>query len=94
MNTSRRNFLKASAAFGGLMVLPSWAASRKLGPNDKLNVAVVGVGGRGRDSVNAIAGSPNAQLVALCDADDGRAADTYNAFPDVPRFRDYRVMLD
>ena len=94
IKTSRRNFLKASAAFGGLMVLPSWAATRKIGPNDKLNVAVVGVGGRGRESVNLIAAAPNAQLVALCDVDDRQAAGAYNDFPNVPRFKDYRVMLD
>ncbi len=33
-------------------------------------------------------------LVAFCDVDDARAEKTYEEFPDVPRFRDYRVMLD
>jgi len=33
-------------------------------------------------------------LVGLCDVDDNYAAKTYNKFPTVPRFKDYRVMLD
>jgi predicted dehydrogenase len=51
----------------------------------------VGVGGRGRAAVDALA---EERLVAFCDVDDVRAAGTYQTYPDVPRFRDYREMLD
>jgi predicted dehydrogenase len=60
-------------------------------PNSKLNVACVGVGGRGAAAVNAMKGE---NLVAFCDVDDARAARTFTQYPDVPRFRDFRRMLD
>ncbi len=60
-------------------------------PNNRLNVALVGVGGRGRA---AVAGMKGENIVAFCDVDDDRASQTYKEFPDVPQFRDYRRMLD
>jgi predicted dehydrogenase len=60
-------------------------------PNARLNVACIGVGGRGRAAVD---GMKEENLVAFCDVDDERAAETYQEFPTVPRFRDYREMLD
>ena len=39
-------------------------------------------------------GCSEENLVAFCDVDDVRAAKTYNEFPDVPRWRDYRRMLE
>ena len=60
-------------------------------PNNKLNIACCGVGGRG---AAAVGGLKDENLVAFCDVDDERAAKTYEAYPNVPRFRDFRVMLD
>ena len=60
-------------------------------PNNRLNVACVGVGGQGH---SAVTGMKAENLVAFCDVDDERAARTYAEFPEVPRFRDYRKMLD
>ena len=92
---NRRNFIKSAAAAGGLMVLPSWAAARKVGPCSKLNVALVGVGGIGAFAVGSLINYKYANIVALCDVDDARAAKQYSRFPAwLPKFRDYRVMLD
>ena len=33
-------------------------------------------------------------MAALCDVDDERAAGTFKEYPDAPRFKDFRVMLD
>ena len=90
----RREFLKGAAALSSLMILPSCATSKVKRANSKLQVAIVGAGGRGRAAVDSIAASSDARLVAFCDVDDARAADTYKKYPDIPRFRDYRVMLD
>jgi predicted dehydrogenase len=60
-------------------------------PNQKLNVACVGVGGRG---AAAVAGIKGENFVAFCDVDDARAAGTFKAYPQVPRFRDFRQMFD
>ena len=93
-NTSRRSFLKRSAAFGGLMVLPSWCIGKQIGPNDKFRVATVGAGGMARVDITWLRQHPACQFVAFSDVDDSRTAETYNEYPDVPKFKDYRVMLD
>ena len=61
------------------------------GPNDKLNVACIGVGGRGRAAVDAVAGE---NLVALCDVDWKTAGSTFDAYPKAKKFKDYRVMFE
>lgn len=96
---TRRQFLQNSALLGSAaMFLPACATPRKprkIGANEKLNVAVVGAGGRGFDTVRAIGNlAKNANLVALCDVDDARASKAFKQFPNAKRFRDYRVMLD
>ena len=63
-----------------------------ISPSDKLNIAMVGVGGRGRSHVNALKDTEN--IVAMCDVDDERAAESYEQFPDVPKFKDFRKMYD
>jgi predicted dehydrogenase len=95
MNTprfSRRSFLKTTAAGSAGLAFPHLLRSQHGGsPNSKLNIACVGVGGRGRAAVTAL---KDENLVAFCDVDDARAAETYEEFPAVPQFHDYRRMLD
>lgn len=74
------------------MILPRHVLGRGYkSPSDKLNIAFVGVGGRGADHVNILKGE---NVVAFCDVDERRAAPTFEDFPNVPRFTDYRKMLD
>ena len=91
---SRRSFIKtaslASAALSMPALLKSQGANAQ-SPNDKLNIACCGVGGRGWDAVDGLKGE---NFVAFCDVDDLRAAKAYTAFPGVPHFRDFRVMLE
>ena len=91
---NRRNFIKSAAAASGLMLLPAWAAGKGKGPNSKFNVAIIGVGGRGGSAVKAFMESPEVNVAAFCDVDDDRAAGFYKKYPNVQRFRDFRVMLD
>lgn len=92
---SRRSFLRtAGLASAATVALPSILKSQPAGtpsPNNRLNVACFGVGGRGAAAVNGVKGE---NFVAFCDVDDERAAKTYASYPDVPRFRDYRQLLD
>lgn len=90
----RRDFVKSMAAAGAFLILPACASVKKTYANGKVNVAVIGVGGRGAASVDAIAKSQKANLVALCDVDDERAAPTYKKYPNVKRYYDFRKMLD
>lgn len=92
----RRDFMKLSAVAGaGALLsrcsLPTKSAVRLVAPGAKLRVAVIGVGGRGMALVDHMAGE---QLAAFCDVDDRTAKEAYDKFPAVPRFRDYRVLLD
>ena len=95
MTITRRRFLKsASAKAAGALAIPAvlgGASVQRSSPGNRLNVVCVGVGGRGRVAVDAMAAE---NVVAFCDVDEARAADTFAAYPGVPRFRDFRQMLD
>jgi predicted dehydrogenase len=69
-------------------LLASAAAAR---PNDKLNIAAVGIGGMGQ---NYIAGCETENIVALCDVDTDYAAKVFEKYPKAARYKDYRVMLE
>ena len=59
--------------------------------NEKLDLAVIGVGGRGGANLGAVA---KENIVALCDVDEKRAAKSLEKFPRATRFRDFRKMFD
>jgi len=69
-NPTRRSFLK-KAAMGGaaLAAAPAW--QRVLGANDRINVALIGLGARGSDHLNLVlqhrANKSDIEIVALCD---------------------------
>src|SRR5215213_8469099 len=65
--TTRRGFLKASAAAGATAALAPFA--RPLGANDDLRVGVVGFRGQGGLHVKLLQELPGVRVVALCDAD-------------------------
>ena len=91
----RRSFLKSTAtAAAGLSIIPSHAMGKVLGhiaPSDKLNIAGIGIGGKGRVNLEAMNGE---NIVALCDVDWSYSTDCFNDFPDARRYRDWRRMLD
>jgi predicted dehydrogenase len=92
---SRRQFLKTASAASAAIAFPSiMRAQQGRSPNDKLNIACVGVGGRGANAVSALSVE---NIVALCDVDDVRAAESFKAHPNLGpdrRFRDFRRMLE
>ncbi len=93
-SVSRRRFLQAGGTGLALFhIVPSHVlgGSSQIVPSEKLNVACIGVGGRGRASVNAC---KEHNIIGLCDVDDRRAAGTYRAYPSAKRYRDFRKMLD
>jgi predicted dehydrogenase len=91
LELSRRSFLKSASFASAALAFPHLLRGQAGSPNNRLNVACVGVGGRGYDAVQGLKGE---NLVAFCDVDDERAAKTYAEFPGVPHFRDYRLMLE
>ena len=97
MAFSRRHFFYGSLLAGalpsaGFGSVPSLKAAGYKSPNEKLNMAAIGSGGQGAGNIRAA--SPTENIVALCDVDDRRAAQTYKQFPNAPTYRDFRKMLD
>ena len=86
---TRRTFVGGTAAVAAAGVFPG----RVLGANDRLNVAGIGVGGKGASDVTGAAGA-GCNIVALCDVDQKRAAGTLKKFPRAKVYKDYRVMLE
>ncbi|MHC4439493.1 MAG: Gfo/Idh/MocA family protein, partial [Planctomycetota bacterium] len=90
--TQRRQFLKSTAAVGmGLVILPSGVLSGANAPSNKLNVALIGVGGRGRAHQKPISSE---NVVALCDVDENAIAKTAEKFPKAKHYVDWRKCLD
>ena len=91
--TNRRGFLKSTAlTSAGFWVAASRDAfARSKSPNEKINIAGIGVGGMGRGNLKACAGE---NIVALCDVDQDYAAKTFKEYPQAKVYRDFRVMLD
>ncbi len=89
---NRRQFLnRATLAFGAATAFPY--VGRVLGANERINVASIGVGGKGdEDSNDAAACGGN--LVAICDVDKDTLAKKAKQFPQAKPYTDYRKLLE
>lgn len=92
---SRRKFIKNAALIGaGITIVPRHVMGRGyVAPSDKLNIAGIGVGGKGQSDLTSFAKSPNVNIVALCDVDDREAAKSRKNFPKAKYYKDFREML-
>ena len=89
---NRRDMLRGAALAGaGVWSSLGLAEAAPVSPNEKLNLAFVGCGGRGAANIAALRGH---NVVALCDADQARAAGAFERFPQARRFQDFRKMFD
>jgi predicted dehydrogenase len=90
---NRRSFLKSSIGVAAFAVLPGQVLGVRgaPSPNNKLNLAAIGVGGQGGADLGNLAGE---NIVALCDVDSQRAAATFQKFPKAKQFQDFRRMFD
>ena len=89
----RRRFLQASAtaAAAAYFVNPADAAQV---PNERVRVAIIGVAGQGGWNLGQIVKAGLAEIVALCDVDERRAAAARKAHPKAAFFTDYRQMIE
>ncbi len=91
---SRRTFISSAATVSaGLVVVPSHvvAGLGHKAPSDKLNIAGIGIGGRGYNNLRNV---ETENIVALCDVDWDYAANTFKRWPMAKQYKDFRVMLE
>ncbi len=90
---SRREFISGTAAAMAFTIVPRHVlgGSEHTPPSEKLNIAAIGVGGRGVDNLRDLV---TENIAVLCDVDEGHAADTFKHFPQAKKYRDFRIMLE
>lgn len=89
----RREFIKTSSLAAGALAFGAPAFVRGQHLNSKLNIACIGIGGKGRSDTDACAGE---NIVALCDVDAGSEAyqTQTKKYPSAKFYKDFRQMLD
>ncbi|MGO8696741.1 MAG: Gfo/Idh/MocA family protein [Limisphaerales bacterium] len=96
---NRRQFLRRGSLALGAASISFPYVGRVLGANDRINVACIGVGGKG-DSDSSDAARCGANIVAICDVDKntlaGKASQFAKKYPafQFKQYQDYRKMLD
>ena len=90
---TRRGFIRTAAAAAGFTLVRRdvLGGPRHKPPSEKLDIAGVGIGGRGAGDLNELASE---NIVALCDVDRKYAAKVFKKYPNAKKHRDFRRMLD
>jgi len=88
---SRRKFVKASLAGTSSFILSAPNYIRAKDTNNKLNIAIVGVGGRGAGN---LAGVSSENIVALCDVNSEAIAKASVTHNKAKKFSDFRKMFE
>ncbi len=103
-NFSRREFLQTSVVAGATaLAAPTFLQAAS--PNEKLNIAIIGCGGRGADNLAGVSGKSvdpktkqvtytGENIVALCDVDQNNLDKIGQEFPKAKKFNDFRKLYD
>ena len=107
---SRRDFIKMAGAgaaalaagaagpFGGFTASAQSrrSAAAPLSPTEKVKVAFIGIGNRGKDNITEVMRTEMVDVVALCDVNMGAPHTQWAIaqFPGVPQYKDFRKMFD
>ncbi len=94
---SRRDFIKSSTlAAAAITIVPRHVLGGKefIAPSDKLIIAGVGVGGKGRSDLSSFYDSGKAEIGFLCDVDDRMAKESVERYPKAKYYKDWREMFD
>lgn len=102
---SRRLFLKQALALSAVTAVPAFwipaqahvmPTSPLINPNDRVNIAFIGIGNRGGEIAKELYNTGLCNVVALCDVDMGapHTQEIISMFPDALRFQDFRKMFD
>ncbi len=77
---SRRKFIKQTAAAAAVLSVPTIIPAHAFGANDRINAAVLGLNGRGKNHVSGLMVQDNVQVTTLCDPDMNILKDRQKAF--------------
>src|SRR5680860_913898 len=70
MKSSRRSFIKKTAVAGsGIIAAPTIVSASVFGANDRINAAVLGIHGRGKNHIASLMELDNVRVATLCDPD-------------------------
>jgi len=87
---NRRQFNRAAlAAAGAAFAAPAFVRGRNL--NERLNIAIIGSGGRGGANLDSVSGE---NIVALCDVSRPALEAAGGRFPQARQFADFRKVFD
>jgi predicted dehydrogenase len=98
--TTRRQFLSASAALAAPLFVPASALGRggKAAPSERIQVGVIGTGGRGNSLIRGFLREKDVDVVAVCDVDDRHLdngqKNAEKGGKSVKRYRAFRGLID
>ena len=88
--TSRRRFIQSTALASAALGFPAITSAKS--PNGKLNIAVIGCGGRGGRNLTSVA--PTENIAALCDVNANNLAYAKQKFPKARTEKDFRKLFE
>lgn len=91
-NLNRRRFLRQSA-FTAAGVIGFPAVLRSASPNSKLQVASIGVGGMGGNTLKSVASHAKVEITGLCDVEKATLDHASRNFPNAVTCADWRDLL-
>ncbi len=86
---NRRQFTRTAVAASVVFAAPAFLRARNL--NDKLNIAIIGCGGRGAGNLGEVASE---NIVALCDVNENAVNAAATRFPQARKAADFRKLFD
>lgn len=89
---TRRDFIKQAAV--GTAAFLAYPTARVLGANERVRLAIIGVGSRGQDLLKQTLELPNAQVVVVADVYTRRFDEAKKISPRLQTVGDYRRILD
>ncbi len=91
--TTRRQFIQQTGLAGlGFWVAGGLTPVLSRSPNEKLNIAGIGIGGKGSSDIDQAGQVGN--VVAICDIDDNELGKKGQKFPNAKKYNDFRKMFD
>lgn len=90
---TRRDLLASAGAAAAFTIVPRYVLGGPghTAPSAKLNIAHIGVGGRGGAQLHGCAGE---NTIAMVDVDESKAGGNFNKFPAAKKYKDFRAMFD